>query len=83
VYDTPIEDLDLTTRTSNCLRRADITKIGQLLQMDEKDLLSVRNLGSKSIDEIREKLIEHRFLPAPATPVQDNGLEPAPVADGA
>ncbi len=83
VYDTPIEELDLTTRTSNCLRRADITKVGQLLQMDEKDLLAVRNLGSKSIDEIREKLVEHRFLPTPAVPVQDNGLEPAPVADGA
>src|SRR5918997_6335511 len=83
VYDTPIEELDLTTRTSNCLRRADITKVGQLLQMDEKDLLAVRNLGSKSIDEIRDKLIEHRFLPTPAAPVQDNGLEPAPVADGA
>ncbi|HSH82941.1 MAG TPA: DNA-directed RNA polymerase subunit alpha [Herpetosiphonaceae bacterium] len=66
VYDTPIDDLDLTTRTSNCLRRADITKVGQLLQMDEKDLLSVRNLGSKSIDEIRDKLVEHGFLAVPA-----------------
>jgi DNA-directed RNA polymerase subunit alpha len=63
VYDTPIEDLELTTRTYNCLKRADITKIGQLLQMDEKDLLSVRNLGSKSIDEIKEKLVEHGYLP--------------------
>lgn len=62
VYDTPIEDLDLTTRTYNCLKRADITKIGQLLQMDEKDLLSVRNLGSKSIDEIKDKLIEQGYL---------------------
>lgn len=65
VYDTPIEELDLTTRTSNCLRRADITKVGQLLQMDQKDLLAVRNLGQKSIDEIREKLVEHNFLPTP------------------
>lgn len=64
VYDTPIEDLELTTRTYNCLKRADITKIGQLLQMDEKDLLGVRNLGSKSIEEIREKLVEHNFLPS-------------------
>ena len=45
------------------MKRADITKIGQLLQMDEKDLLSVRNLGSKSIDEIKEKLVEHGYLP--------------------
>ena len=88
VYDTPIEDLDLTTRTSNCLRRADITKIGQLLQMDEKDLLSVRNLGSKSIDEIHEKLVDHGFLPATANgaePVTDGSAngEPAVVSDDA
>jgi len=63
VYDMPIEDLELTTRTYNCLKRADITKIGQLLQMDEKDLLSVRNLGSKSIEEIKDKLVEHGYLP--------------------
>jgi DNA-directed RNA polymerase subunit alpha len=62
VYDTPIEDLELTTRTYNSLKRADITKVGQLLQMEEKDLLAVRNLGSKSIDEIKEKLIEHQYL---------------------
>lgn len=91
VYDTPIEDLDLTTRTSNCLRRADITKIGQLLQMDEKDLLAVRNLGSKSIDEIREKLVDHGFLGTSAHGNGDgdgeaagNGLaEPAAVSDEA
>lgn len=69
VYDAPIEDLELTTRTYNCLKRADITKIGQLLQMDEKDLLAVRNLGSKSIEEIREKLVEHHFLPAQSSEV--------------
>jgi DNA-directed RNA polymerase subunit alpha len=62
IYDTPIEDLELTTRTYNSLKRADITKVGQLLQMEEKDLLAVRNLGSKSIDEIKEKLIEHQYL---------------------
>jgi DNA-directed RNA polymerase subunit alpha len=64
MYDVPIEELDLTTRTYNCLKRADITKVGQLLQMDEKDLLSVRNLGSKSIDEIKEKLVDQGYLPS-------------------
>ena len=90
VYETPIEELDLTTRTSNCLRRADITKVGQLLQMDEKDLLGVRNLGSKSIDEIREKLIEHKFLTraaagdeTPAALGADGNGATAPLADGA
>lgn len=63
IYDTPIEDLDLSTRTYNCLKRADITKVGQVLQMDEKALLSVRNLGQKSMEEIRDKLIERGFIP--------------------
>lgn len=66
VYDTPIEDLDLSTRTYNCLKRADITKVGQVLQMDEKALLSVRNLGQKSMDEIRDKLNERGYIPRPA-----------------
>lgn len=63
VYDTPIEDLDLSTRTYNCLKRADITKVGQVLQMDEKALLSVRNLGQKSMEEIRDKLVERGYIP--------------------
>jgi DNA-directed RNA polymerase subunit alpha len=65
VYDTPIEDLDLSTRTYNCLKRADITKVGQVLQMDEKALLSVRNLGQKSMEEIRDKLNERGYIPRP------------------
>ena len=65
VYDTAIEDLDLSTRTYNCLKRADITKVGQVLQMDEKALLSVRNLGQKSMEEIRDRLIERGYIPRP------------------
>jgi DNA-directed RNA polymerase subunit alpha len=57
----------LTTRTHNCLRRADITSIGQILQMDEKQLKAVRNLGEKSLDEIkdkvREKCLKHNYDP--------------------
>ncbi|MFQ3661692.1 MAG: DNA-directed RNA polymerase subunit alpha [Chloroflexaceae bacterium] len=65
VYDTPIEELELSTRTYNCLKRADITRVGQVLQMDEKALLSVRNLGQKSMEEIRDKLSERGFIPRP------------------
>lgn len=69
VYDTTIEELDLSTRTYNCLKRADITKVGQVLQMDEKALLSVRNLGQKSMEEIRDRLIERKYITRPlATP---------------
>lgn len=63
IYDTPIEELDLSTRTYNCLKRADITKVGQVLEMDEKALLSVRNLGQKSMEEIRDKLVERGYIP--------------------
>lgn len=65
IYDVAIEELDLSTRTYNCLKRADITRVGQVLQMDEKALLSVRNLGQKSMEEIRERLVERDYLPNP------------------
>jgi DNA-directed RNA polymerase subunit alpha len=74
VYDTPIEDLDLSTRTYNCLKRADITRVGQVLQMDEKALLSVRNLGQKSMEEIRDKLIERNYIPKSTIISRNGGL---------
>jgi len=58
IMEKSVDQLDLTTRTHNCLRRADITTIGQILQMDEKQLKAVRNLGEKSLEEIKEKVRE-------------------------
>ncbi len=78
IYDTPIEELDLSTRTYNCLKRADITKVGQVLEMDEKALLSVRNLGQKSMEEIRDKLIERGYIPRDPSRVLPSGT---PFAD--
>jgi DNA-directed RNA polymerase subunit alpha len=78
IYDTPIEELDLSTRTYNCLKRADITKVGQVLEMDEKALLSVRNLGQKSMEEIRDKLVERGYIPKSSIAVGSNGAELAP-----
>lgn len=75
IYDTPIEELDLSTRTYNCLKRADITKVGQVMEMDEKALLSVRNLGQKSMEEIRDKLVERGYLPQSAGQPSINGAE--------
>ena len=77
IYDTPIEELDLSTRTYNCLKRADITKVGQVLEMDEKALLSVRNLGQKSMEEIRDKLIERGYIPRSSLLSATNGTEPS------
>ncbi|MEI6043997.1 MAG: DNA-directed RNA polymerase subunit alpha [Chloroflexota bacterium] len=67
-FDTPIEDLNLSVRTYNCLKRSNITKVGQILQMDEKDLLSVRNFGRKSYDELRAQLINHGYMSS-ASPI--------------
>jgi len=58
IMERSVDQLELTTRTHNCLRRADITTIGQILQMDEKQLKAVRNLGDKSLDEIKDKVRE-------------------------
>src|SRR5919201_965192 len=62
LYDVPIEDLDLTVRAYNCLKRAGITKVGQVLEMSEDDLLGVRNFGRKSLDELKDRLQERGFL---------------------
>lgn len=62
LYEVPIEELDLSVRAYNCLKRAGITKVGQVLEMTEEDLLSVRNFGRKSLDELRERLSARGFL---------------------
>ncbi len=67
VYDTPIEELDLSVRAYNCLKRSNITKVGQVLSMNEEDLLGVRNFGEKSLQELRERLLIRNFLPNPRT----------------
>lgn len=65
VYDMPIEDLDLTVRAYNCLKRSGLTKVGQVLEMNEQDLLAVRNFGRKSLDELVEKLQSRDLLMGP------------------
>jgi DNA-directed RNA polymerase subunit alpha len=67
IYETPIEELDLSVRAYNCLKRSNITKVGQVLSMNEDDLLGVRNFGEKSLQELREKLLARSFLPNPRT----------------
>ena len=52
----PIEDLDLTVRSYNCLKRGGIHTVGELVGRSEADLLDIRNFGSKSIDEVKAKL---------------------------
>jgi DNA-directed RNA polymerase subunit alpha len=60
--DVPIEELDLSVRALNCLKANEITKVGQLVALREEDLLGLRNFGKKSLDEIKEKLVQRGFL---------------------
>jgi DNA-directed RNA polymerase subunit alpha len=60
IRELPIEELDLSVRAFNCLKRAEINTIGELTDKTEDELTRVRNLGKKSVDEIREKLANFR-----------------------
>ena len=53
----PIEELDLTVRSYNCLKREGIHTVGELVGRSEADLLDIRNFGAKSIDEVKMKLV--------------------------
>ena len=69
VLEKHIEDLDLTVRSYNCLKRAGINTVGDLIAMTEEELIKVRNLGKKSLEEIKQK-------------VDDLGLEFANTKEG-
>lgn len=55
--DRMVEDLDLSVRAYNCLKRAGIHSVRQLVEYSEIDLLNIRNFGAKSIEEVKDKLI--------------------------
>ncbi|WP_141609451.1 DNA-directed RNA polymerase subunit alpha [Litorilinea aerophila] len=68
IYETPIEELELTVRAYNCLKRAGITKVGEILKRMEKgeeEMLAIRNFGKKSLDELVERLREKNYLNVP------------------
>ena len=56
--DKKIEDLDLSVRSYNCLKRANINTVGELTQKTEEEMMKVRNLGRKSLKEVVQKLRE-------------------------
>ena len=58
---TPVESLDLSARTLNCLKRAGVHRVGEVLKMPKRDLLRIRNFGQKSLDELYERLEEKGF----------------------
>src|SRR5262245_53928621 len=56
ISDMPIEQPELSSLTYTCLKRSQITKVGQILEMSESELLALRNFGHKSLAELRERL---------------------------
>jgi len=72
MLDMPIEELDLPMRAYNSLKRNNIVKVGQLLQLKDEDLLRMRNFGKKSLDEMKERLRMRGFI-VPETEGDDLG----------
>ena len=63
--ETPIENLDLSVRVFNSLKRTGITTVGDVLELLEKGdeaVMSIRNFGEKSLDELRQKMREKGYL---------------------
>ena len=66
IYETPIEELELSVRAYNCLKRAGITKVGEILEkmaMGQDEILSIRNFGKKSLAELKERMRAKGFWP--------------------
>ena len=69
IAEASIEDLDLSVRAFNCLKRAGIANVGEILEKlerDESELLAIRNFGQKSLDELKDKLEAKGYWPLPA-----------------
>jgi DNA-directed RNA polymerase subunit alpha len=75
-YNMPIEDLNLSVRAYNCLKRSGLMTVGSVLEKSEDELLSLRNFGRKSYDELRDKLVELGLLPPAVEGVEPNGSVP-------
>ncbi len=71
-YNMPVDQLNLSVRTMNCLRHAGISTVGEIISKGEKELMALRNFGQKSKQEIEERLKE---LGLPLTPQIDTGIE--------
>tara|TARA_B100001123_G_scaffold221848_1_gene250012 strand:- start:476 stop:1273 length:798 start_codon:yes stop_codon:yes gene_type:complete len=63
VYNTLVETLALSARTLNCLKRAGLNRVGEVISIPKAELLKIRNFGQKSLDELYDKLAERNMLP--------------------
>jgi len=81
-FNTSVERLELSSRTLNCLKRAGIDKVGEVLGMKKTDLLQIRNFGEKSLKELYERLRELDMLPTELDPdIQEEAGEDLQASD--
>ena len=71
-YDIAVETLDLSSRTLNCLKRANLHRVGEVLELKREDLLKIRNFGEKSLNEIYDKLAELGLTPPVQSTIDDS-----------
>ena len=67
-YNVPVERLELSSRTLNCLKRADINRVGEVLEMSKPELLRIRNFGEKSYNELFGRLRDMDLVPPELDP---------------
>jgi len=69
-YNLTVEELDLSSRTLNCLKRAGLNKVGEVIERPKEELLSIRNFGEKSYNELYDKFREMDILPDKLDPLK-------------
>jgi DNA-directed RNA polymerase subunit alpha len=80
IYETPIEELELSVRAYNCLKRAGITKVGEILEKmteGEDEILAIRNFGKKSLAELKERMQAKGFWPIEGEEIAEEMAEAA------
>ena len=80
IYETPIEELELSVRAYNCLKRAGITKVGEILEkmaLGEDEILAIRNFGRKSLEELKERMGAKGFWPTESEEAAEETAEAA------
>ena len=80
-YNMTVEELELSSRTLNCLKRAALNKVGEVMEKSKSDLLEIRNFGEKSYRELYDKFRELEILPEHLDPELNNNPE-GQVSDG-
>jgi len=83
VYNTLVETLALSARTLNCLKRAGLNRVGEVISIPKAELLKIRNFGQKSLDELYDKLAERNMLPEDDASSAEDGDTEEVAAEGA